>query len=1317
QSGTDGVYTASFTLTADEAAQYRGSVSFTAADAAGNVSAVFDDSDKNTLVADTIPPSVRIAYGGKLQDKVRPDASRGSVPEEDVDSATRFIYAGAITVGVEATEANFYPNGSQNGGEYGEDDILITASRTLDGDTATYPLEYAKGDWARDGDTWTLTFALSGDGDYTVEMTYRDRSRNDMAWSSGEYEGKSGDGGAYGSNLLTIDTTPPAIEVAWTPETSASSYKDVHRTDRTAVIRVKERNFRPYEISVPTLTATDIRGGAATMFDAEALIERLRSWEAWEETSLNIWETSVTFSADARYEFALEYTDPAGNAAERYEAAPFTVDHTPPSGLSVTYSEPLLGKLIELVTFGYYNPSVTVTLTASDNTSGVDFFDWTYTRSPEASPVKNAASESARIPAGGIAYGGGTVTTSFVLTADEAKQYSGSISFTARDRAGNTGASYDDSASNAIIVDTISPTRAVIYPAPRQIIDASDMTTIAEDAAEDPAREDRDLILYYDGPVSLTLRVTEANFYAEDIAVEVNDEAPGLEWIKTGGEATDDHEAEIRLAEDGDYVIAVSYTDRSSNEMVSYESERITIDTADPVISVTYSPDEAARAVDGRGYFGGARTAELTVTERNFRADDIEALIEALDSSGGETAGAFAEGLAESLRRRESWTEDGGAHTAVVTYSADANYTFDIAYRDLARREAADYAPDLFTVDTAPPVNHGVAYSESLLETMLEAVTLGFYSARVTVTVSADDDTSGVYGFVYGGTGADGGAPAELYGGEITYGGIEYRDGGRRAEASFEMPKKEAGGGQFDGFVAFTAYDRPGNSSGATGARRIVVDDIAPAVAVTYSAPVRSAGGVRYYAGDIRAAIEVTEANFFAEDVSVLIEKNGGAPAAVSPVWTDGGAGRHTGEFTLTGDGAYTAAVTYTDRSGNEMADYRSERLVIDTKKPVIRLEGIAHESANNGGIIGFTLTAEDENFDIASFAPRLTAIVAPGGAFKTEELPPGTLRIAASGGAYSYVTENLAEDGIYSLVCEAADMSGNAAEEIAVAASGDAAERTVRFSVNRRGSAFMPDENAARLVEAYYVREVYDDIAIIETNADPLLSYKAALNGKELRENEDYAVSFERAGGDDGWYKYTYAFKKELFAAEGEYTLVASSRDKAENDAYSDIKSAEIAFVTDRTAPVLTVAGLRQDGRYQAERQSVTIVPRDDGGKLGSLTATASSGGAESVLLELRGDELLDAIDGGGGALGFAIPSGIGWDVRIVCGDVAVGRDGETNTYDVTFKNVTVSTNAIVIFYANTPVFLGTAAGAALSVGGGAALAKLLKVRKRKGA
>jgi hypothetical protein len=1312
--------TASFTLTADDFTQYRGGISFTATDSAGNESEAYDGGADTILVVDTIAPEVTITFDGEPSRRIASDSARADVAPEDANGDTRLIHSGDVTATITVTEANFYP-AAADGFDFEADfaslpDLSLAVTRSIDGAIAPYPLAFGPSDWTREGegDTYTLSLTLSGDGDYSIELAYSDRSGNAMRWASNEHNDKLG-AGRYKSNPITIDATAPTFEITYTPA-SSSGYRDVYRTPRLATVRVTDRNFRPTEL-LPVITARDIRGSAAA-FDIEALTAALRTWERWTEISPDVWETEISFSADARYEFSLGYADLAGNAAAEYTAEPFTVDTAPPTTLTVTYSAPLLDKLLETLTFGYYNPDVTVTITAEDAVSGVDRFNWTYMREQDAS-ASNIETESGRIGSEGITYsnGGRTATASFTLTADEARQYRGSITFTATDKAGNTGAGLDDSAANVLVVDTISPTRSVSYPVPRQIVRRDDLTTVTEPLDDFLSRETTDAIFYYDDAVTITLLVTEANFYPEDIAVEVLSDAdsgfiPTLDWIKSGDaqpDLADEYRARLTLTDDGDYHIKLTYTDRSNNEMTSYTSGQLTVDKIDPVIAVAYTPNDVIRVMDDTRYYDAVQTAEITITERNFRADDVIATITAHDSEGRAVAEGLIAELSEQLSRRSAWRDDGDRHTASISYSADAAYSFDIEYCDLALRSGAEYEAERLTIDRAPPINHTITFSESLFETVLETVTFGFYNARVTAEITAEDEVSGVYsltcGFI-GGADASG-INGEIASIEIPYEALRFTNGGRTAAASIELPP-ETSGVQLDGSLEVMAYDRSGNGSGISDERRVIVDTIAPNMTVTYSAPTRSQNGTAYYAGDISVAIDITEANFHSGDVSVSTAQNGGEARAVAPEWSRLDGDTHRGGFIISGEGSYTARVMYADRSGNRAEPYVSSELVIDATAPLLTIDGIAHESANNAEVIGFMLSAEDLHFDPDSFAPALTAVVMDDdGAFSTVDISPGAPR-RLSGGRYVYEIANLDADGIYSLTCGAFDMSGNRTEEILVSASG-AAVSAVEFSVNRRGSTFMPDAASGALAETYYTQAVYNDVVITETNADPLLEYAIKIGGSLLTENEHYTL--ERSGGEGSWYKYVYRVHKSVFEREGEYNLVISSRDKADNNAYSDMRSAEVSFVVDKTAPILTVSGIKQDGRYQSETQRVVIIPRDDGGRLGSLKAIVTDGNGETTVpIDLSGDELLSALDEGGGALNITLATGMGQRVELICADRAVNAAGEVNVSRVVYSNVTVSTNALVIFYANKPLLYGSAAGTA---GAGAALSWLLRALK----
>ena len=134
------------------------------------------------------------------------------------------------------------------------------------------------------------------------------------------------------------------------------------------------------------------------------------------------------------------------------------------------------------------------------------------------------------------------------------------------------------------------------------------------------------------------------------------------------------------------------------------------------------------------------------ITDQNFRADDVVATVRAVDA---EDNPVVVSDYAAYLANRENWQKNGDVYTATVNYSVDANYQFAVAYKDLALHDAAAYATDKFTVDKTPPTNVTVSYSESVLEEMLEAVTFGFYNAQATITITAQDETTGIHQIVF----------------------------------------------------------------------------------------------------------------------------------------------------------------------------------------------------------------------------------------------------------------------------------------------------------------------------------------------------------------------------------------------------------------------------------------------------------------------------------------------------------------------------------------------------------------------------------------
>lgn len=467
------------------------------------------------------------------------------------------------------------------------------------------------------------------------------------------------------------------------------------------------------------------------------------------------------------------------------------------------------------------------------------------------------------------------------------------------------------------------------------------------------------------------------------------------------------------------------------------------------------------------------------------------------------------------------------------------------------------------------------------------------------------------------------------------------------------------------------------------------IDKTHPVVSIVYDN--NDAHNGNYYNARRVATITVTEHNFETSRVNIMLRATDNGLATTLPYvsewFTDGDV--HTATITYVADALYVFDFDYTDKAGNTTADIAEQSFCVDTTNPVLTIEKIVDQSANNAkGDIGFIMRATDTNF--GTFVPIITATLKNGDEFETKAINIGKITDIENG--QEFTVNNIKADGIYCITCTVVDMAGNAYSEVTLENErGDnyiekrfGQDTLLTFSVNREGSSFELDANTTDMINQRYIQNVNNDIVIFEINVDSLVESAVMLNVNALKCGEDYFVGED--GGSGSWKKYSYKVKKELFAEEGEYKIVVFSKDKAENDAFSDLKEASVSFVVDRAAPVVTISGIANNGRYRTGKQIVTLIPTDDGGALKSLVVNMvdSKGSVIKTVIDLSGEKLEQSLEENEGKITFELGEGLYQNVQVICSDYAVGETANTNVYKATIRNVSVSTNAFMIFWVN---------------------------------
>ena len=1036
------------------------------------------------------------------------------------------------TATITITEHNFDP---------AKVEAIVTVNGTVS-DKFNADLKKAES-WKSEGDVHTAKITFSDNADYTFSISCTDKAGHVTENNSVTFAE-----GSVATDEFTVDKTAPKIEVSY--DNNSVKNGKYFKADRTATITITEHNFDASRV-IAKVTSENATG---TVSDYAAYLSDPKNWTSDGDKHT----ATITFSVDADYTFSISCTDKAGNAnkavnyGESEVPEKFTVDKTNPENLVISYSESVLDIVLRTISFGFFNPDITVTVKADDMTSGIDYFTYS---TDDNKTVTAAQAKDVKYDKDGKAY----------ITFRIAPQYRGNISFIAFDRAGNSTGMSDD---KTVVADNTKPVISVEY---------------------DNNKHDNNNTTFYTAKRTATIKITEANFFTEAFdknylkitVVRTDDNGKKTTTVLKNADLTTPfedsngnvHTAKLDFVEDGDYTFTIDYTDFSGNKAGTY-STSFTIDKTRPTIDVSYDNNSAKNSK----YFKADRTATITINEHNFDASRVVAKVTNKNATG--TVGDYA----AYLKNAKNWKTNGNTHTATIRFTTEADYTFNISYSDKAgnKNKAVNYgksvAPGEFTIDKTAPTKADIRINNESVKATKGVAFEKFYRNSVTVKYSVNCDISGLDNITYQKVDDVSGYSAD--GSWTTY-----------ANTGVKVSPSE----KF--VIYFRAEDKAGNVTiiNSTG---IVVDSKAP-TGETYAPEIdikpeaanknglhnkdvsvdlnvidpaysgNNADSNGYYSGINRITYRISTTDTQAEETGVLFDVNEGITSG-SVYDNDSLVSSWTGSINI--DAAtfnsnnVVVEITATDNAGNTRVttnEMINVPIAIDVTKPEINISynnnSVDSESLFKADRVA-TIAVTERNFKSDNVKIKIT---------NTDGVIPAVSGWKKTGGTGNLddtiwtATIPYTADGDYEFSIEYTDLADNRSDGAVYAAGTQVPEK---FTVDKTLPVIdVSYDNNSASNGNYYNAGRTATIVITEHNFD------ASRVTVTLTATDDGTVAALPivSGWTDNGDRHTATVS---YSNDSLYTFDIAVKDKAGNDAADFAKQ---TFYVDKTAPSLTISGV----------------------------------------------------------------------------------------------------------------------------------------------
>ena len=872
--------------------------------------------------------------------------------------------------------------------------------------------------------SWTegTSVVVNSDNDYVVYVKVVDKAGN-ISYAS--------------TDGFVFDATKSKIEVSF--DNNEVLNDKYFKANRTATIKITEHNFDATKVDLSvTENGVDTSSNYAL------------NWS----TNGDVHTATVLFENEANYTFAISAIDKADNENEPVVYADgskatneFTIDKSRPNaslmieGLvkdaeeswketwATADGDDLIAKVLTSIDYNnrWSNSNAKVSATSTDNLSGVDYIEYFRTENVVAD-----------ITADSVTWTNSTKesNTKDAFNFEVAPNEKFIVYVHIVDKAGND----IYLSSNGVIVDdkepggdNYSPEIDITLPeANKNGIYNEDDTVKVDFKVVEPkysgASNKVDTGIYSGiKEIKYVIKADDINAVEEKVFDLSNGSVVdnnGLIGSWTGSITIDKEKFNSN-----NVVVLITAIDNAGNVHTSTTKVGdIKIDVTAPVIDIEYDNN----AADSESFFKVKRTATVTITERNFADnEDIKVTITNTDgvipkiSAFKMVEGTDAEG-----------NGDGTKWEATIVYEADGDYTFAIAYTDLADNVCADedidfaqgtVAGDKFTVDNIDPTIK-VAYDNN------SALNDKFFKANRTATITIVEHNFNVdrVEFV---------RDSFLDTKDINDPEIKWEHNGDTHIATIVYDA--------DGDYTFdvTMTDMAGRESGAANygdtvaGKEFTVDKTIAKPSIT------GVENGKAYKNDVIPVISLDDVNF-AEYEAVLTRTRKGEKNVdvtdkfINTITTNAKGGSATNdkfEKIADNDGIYTLKVTMSDKAGN--TDEETVTFTVNRFGSVYDFGEYLTKLVANGGSFEQKITEDivlteynPDRLVADSLVIEITRDGKPVEDVKFEVAPVinDQVAIGESGWfqyAYTINKENFAADGVYKIAISSKDATGNTPE------------------------------------------------------------------------------------------------------------------------------------------------------------------------------------------------------------------------------------------------------------------------------------------------